>query len=101
VCGILTVLVAALDMKTSLLGKSLHMLLFALAPAIRPRMVIAVQPQDLQPVPDVNLRVGQVRFFTYFVSCFFDGDLSFISILLVLWPLWPFVLIFSLGSPLL
>lgn len=57
-CGLLTLLVASLDMKTSVLGK-MHFLLFAVTPAIRPRVVIAVQPHDLQPVTGVNLRVGK------------------------------------------
>jgi len=56
ICGLLTVLVAALDFKSSILGR-LHYLTFALAPALRPRMVFCVD-EDLKPVVGVSVRVG-------------------------------------------
>jgi 26S proteasome regulatory subunit N1 len=56
VCGLLTVLVCCLDLKASLLGR-LHYLLFALAPALRPRMVFCVD-ESLSPQVGVSIRVG-------------------------------------------
>lgn len=56
ICGLLTVLIASLDMKSSFLGR-LHYLLFALAPAIRPRMVYCVD-ENLNPVNGVQVRIG-------------------------------------------
>jgi len=56
VAGILSLLVCAFDLKATLLGK-LHYLFFALAPAVRPRMVMAVD-DAMQPLVGVQIRVG-------------------------------------------
>lgn len=56
VAGLLTVLYSSFDLKSSILGKH-HFLLYTLATAFRPRMLLAVD-EDLKPVP-VNVRVGQ------------------------------------------
>jgi len=56
IAGILAVLVAMLDVKTTILGKS-HYLLYGLATAMQPRMLVTFDT-DLQPLP-VSVRVGQ------------------------------------------
>jgi len=56
ICGLLTILVCSLDLKSSILGK-LHYLMFALAPALRPRMVYCVD-ENLTPMVGVSVRVG-------------------------------------------
>lgn len=56
VCGLLTILVASLDMKSSILGK-LHYLMFVLTTALRPRMITTVD-ETFSSVPDVQVRVG-------------------------------------------
>merc|ERR1712106_672115 len=54
--GLLTVLVAMLDVKTTILGKS-HYLLYGLATAMQPRMLVTFD-EALRPLP-VSVRVGQ------------------------------------------
>merc|ERR1712106_1135601 len=54
--GLLTVLVAMLDVKTTILGKS-HYLLYGLATAMQPRMLVTFD-ESLRPLP-VQVRVGQ------------------------------------------
>ncbi|CAG0923795.1 unnamed protein product [Notodromas monacha] len=54
--GLLATLVAALDCKHTILGKS-HYLLYCLVTAIHPRMLVTFD-EDLQPLP-VSVRVGQ------------------------------------------
>lgn len=54
--GLLAVIFSLLDVKTTILGKS-HFLLYFLAPAIQPRMLVTFN-EDLQPLP-VSVRVGQ------------------------------------------
>jgi len=54
--GLLTVLVALLDVKTTILGKS-HYLLYGLATAMQPRMLVTFD-EALRPLP-VQVRVGQ------------------------------------------
>lgn len=56
VSGILTVLHAALDMEHTILDTS-HFILYTLATAMQPRMLITVD-EDLNPLP-VSVRVGQ------------------------------------------
>jgi len=56
VAGLLAVLVAFLDVKTTILGKS-HYLLYGLATAMQPRMLVTFDEQ-LNPLP-VSVRVGQ------------------------------------------
>lgn len=56
IAGILTVLHASLDMERTILESS-HYLLFTLATAIQPRMLITLD-EELQPLP-VSVRVGQ------------------------------------------
>lgn len=56
VAGLLSVLVAMLDVKTTVLGKS-HYLLYGLATAMQPRMLVTFD-QELRPLP-VSVRVGQ------------------------------------------
>jgi len=54
--GLLAVLVALLDVKTTILGKS-HYLLYGLATAMQPRMLVTFD-EELRPLP-VSVRVGQ------------------------------------------
>merc|ERR1712227_338444 len=56
VAGLLAVLVALLDAKTTILGKS-HYLLYGLATAMQPRMLVTFD-ENLSPLP-VSVRVGQ------------------------------------------
>ena len=56
VAGLLSVLVAGLDMKNTILSKS-HYLLFYLVSAMQPRMLVAFDT-DLRPM-QVSVRVGQ------------------------------------------
>ncbi|KAJ0404772.1 hypothetical protein P43SY_005596 [Pythium insidiosum] len=56
ISGILTVLHAALDMERTILDTS-HYLLFTLATAMHPRMLITVD-EEMNPLP-VSVRVGQ------------------------------------------
>jgi len=56
VAGLLSVLVAFLDVKTTILGKS-HYLLYGLATAMQPRMLVTFD-EELNPLP-VSVRVGQ------------------------------------------
>merc|ERR1711990_598813 len=56
VAGLLAVLVALLDVKTTILGKS-HYLLYGLATAIQPRMLVTFDEEG-KPLP-VAVRVGQ------------------------------------------
>merc|ERR1711915_1064206 len=56
VAGLLAVLVAFLDVKTTILGKS-HYLLYGLATAMQPRMLVTFDEQ-LRALP-VSVRVGQ------------------------------------------
>merc|ERR1711994_192242 len=56
VAGLLAVLVAFLDVKTTILGKS-HYLLYGLATAMQPRMLVTFD-ENLSPLP-VSVRVGQ------------------------------------------
>merc|ERR1719411_46552 len=56
VAGLLAVLVALLDVKTTILGKS-HYLLYGLATAMQPRMLVTFD-EDLRALP-VSVRVGQ------------------------------------------
>merc|ERR1711936_386720 len=56
VAGLLSVLVAFLDVKTTILGKS-HYLLYGLATAMQPRMLVTFD-ENLSPLP-VSVRVGQ------------------------------------------
>jgi len=56
VAGLLGVLIAFLDVKNTILGKS-HYLLFALCTAMHPRMLVTFN-EELQPLP-VSVRVGQ------------------------------------------
>ena len=56
VAGLLAVLVALLDVKTTILGKS-HYLLYGLATAMQPRMLVTFDT-ELRPLP-VSVRVGQ------------------------------------------
>jgi len=56
VAGLLGCIVACLDVKTTLLGKS-HYLLYSLATAIQPRMLVTLD-ENLRPLP-VPVRVGQ------------------------------------------
>merc|ERR1712113_391835 len=56
VAGLLSVLVALLDVKTTILGKS-HYLLYGLATAMQPRMLVTFD-ENLSPLP-VSVRVGQ------------------------------------------
>jgi len=56
VAGLLGCIVACLDVKTTLLGKS-HYLLYSLAPAIQPRMLVTFD-ENMRPLP-VPVRVGQ------------------------------------------
>jgi len=55
VAGLLAVLVAMLDVKTTILGKS-HYLLYSLATAMQPRMLVTFD-SELRPLP-VSVRVG-------------------------------------------
>lgn len=55
-CGLLTVLHAALDLKHTILDQS-HYILFYLVTAMHPRMLITLD-EDLNPLP-VTVRVGQ------------------------------------------
>jgi 26S proteasome regulatory subunit N1 len=57
VAGVLTLLVCALNFKATLLG-NLHYLFYALAPALRPRMVMAVDDKMQPMVGSVQIRVG-------------------------------------------
>eukprot|EP00118_Oscarella_pearsei_P002780 m.11543 g.11543 ORF g.11543 m.11543 type:complete len:911 (+) comp23495_c0_seq1:476-3208(+) len=54
--GLLSVLVSCLDIRHFLLGKC-HYVLYFLAPAIQPRMLVTLD-EDLNPL-SVNVRVGQ------------------------------------------
>jgi len=56
VAGLLSVLVALLDVKNTILGKS-HYLLYGLATAMQPRMLVTFDT-ELRPLP-VSVRVGQ------------------------------------------
>jgi len=56
VAGLLATCVAALDVRTVLLGKS-HYLLYALVPAMQPRMLVTFD-EELSALP-VSVRVGQ------------------------------------------
>jgi len=56
VAGLLAVLVALLDVKTTILGKS-HYLLYGLATAMQPRMLVTFD-EELRALP-VSVRVGQ------------------------------------------
>jgi len=56
VAGLLAVLVACLDSKNIILGKS-HYLLYCLVSAMQPRMLVTFD-EDLRPLP-VTVRVGQ------------------------------------------
>ena len=56
VSGLLTVLHAALDMEHTILDSS-HYILYCIAVAIQPRMLITVD-EELKPLP-VSVRVGQ------------------------------------------
>jgi len=56
IAGLLSVLVAMLDVKTTILGKS-HYLLYGLATAMQPRMLVTFDT-ELRPLP-VSVRVGQ------------------------------------------
>merc|ERR1712241_1484463 len=56
VAGLMSVLVAFLDVKTTILGKS-HCLLYGLATAMQPRMLVTFD-EELNPLP-VSVRVGQ------------------------------------------
>merc|ERR1712117_536613 len=56
VAGLMGCVVACLDVKTTLLGKS-HYLLYSLAPAIQPRMLVTFD-EKMRPMP-VPVRVGQ------------------------------------------
>merc|ERR1719462_906379 len=56
VAGLMSVLVAMLDVKTTILGKS-HYLLYGLATAMQPRMLVTFD-ENLSPLP-VSVRVGQ------------------------------------------
>merc|ERR1712233_48335 len=55
VAGVMSVLVALLDVKTTILGKS-HYLLYGLATAMQPRMLVTFDT-ELRPLP-VSVRVG-------------------------------------------
>ncbi|MES1908139.1 MAG: hypothetical protein MHM6MM_001130 [Cercozoa sp. M6MM] len=55
--GLLTVLIAALDAKHTILG-SHHFLLYFLALAMRPRMLVTLDEETLEPVK-ASVRVGQ------------------------------------------
>merc|ERR1712045_733698 len=55
VAGLISVLVAFLDVKTTILGKS-HYLLYGLATAMQPRMLVTFDT-ELRPLP-VSVRVG-------------------------------------------
>merc|ERR1719462_411809 len=55
VAGLMAVLVAMLDVKTTILGKS-HYLLYGLATAMQPRMLVTFDT-ELRPLP-VSVRVG-------------------------------------------
>merc|ERR1712240_123263 len=55
VAGLMSVLVALLDVKTTILGKS-HYLLYGLATAMQPRMLVTFDT-ELRPLP-VSVRVG-------------------------------------------
>lgn len=54
--GLMSVLVAMLDVKTTILGKS-HYLLYGLSTAMQPRMLVTFD-EELRPLP-VSVRVGQ------------------------------------------
>jgi len=56
VAGLLGCVVACLDVKSTILGKS-HYLLYSLAPAIQPRMLVTFD-EKMRPLP-VPVRVGQ------------------------------------------
>jgi 26S proteasome regulatory subunit N1 len=56
IAGLLSVLVALLDVKNTILGKS-HYLLYGLATAMQPRMLVTFDT-ELRPLP-VSVRVGQ------------------------------------------
>jgi len=56
IAGLMSVLVAMLDVKTTILGKS-HYLLYGLSTAMQPRMLVTFD-EDLRPLP-VSVRVGQ------------------------------------------
>merc|ERR1712241_601519 len=56
VAGLLGCVVACLDVKSTILGKS-HYLLYSLAPAIQPRMLVTFV-EKMRPLP-VPVRVGQ------------------------------------------
>uniref|UniRef100_A0A2P2I8Z8 26S proteasome non-ATPase regulatory subunit 2 n=1 Tax=Hirondellea gigas TaxID=1518452 RepID=A0A2P2I8Z8_9CRUS len=56
VCGLLTVIYAAMSMKTTILSTR-HFILYYIVCAIRPRMLITVD-ENLNPLP-VSVRVGQ------------------------------------------
>ena len=56
VAGLMSVLVALLDVKNTILGKS-HYLLYGLATAMQPRMLVTFD-EELRPLP-VSVRVGQ------------------------------------------
>ncbi len=54
--GLLSVLFSCLDLKATLAGKH-HYLLYLLAPAMAPRMLLTLDPADGRPLP-VPCRVG-------------------------------------------
>nr|CAB3265241.1 26S proteasome non-ATPase regulatory subunit 2-like [Phallusia mammillata] len=54
--SLLSVIVALLDVKNTILGKT-HYLLYTMVPAIQPRMLVTFD-EDLNPLP-VSVRVGQ------------------------------------------
>jgi 26S proteasome regulatory subunit N1 len=54
--GLLALLVSALDIKNTLLGRS-HYAMFFITPAIQPRMLVTLN-EELKPLP-VSVRVGQ------------------------------------------
>jgi len=56
VAGLLATIVSFLDVKSTILGKS-HYLLYGLATAIQPRMLVTFD-EDCRPLP-VSVRVGQ------------------------------------------
>jgi len=56
VAGLMSILVALLDVKTTILGKS-HYLLYGLATAMQPRMLVTFD-EELRALP-VSVRVGQ------------------------------------------
>lgn len=67
VSGLLTVLHASLDMEHTILDTS-HYILFTLATAMQPRMLVTVD-EEMNPLP-VSVRVGQaVRLCSFVRAC--------------------------------